>query len=133
RGWTLSAWGGIQSLRPNLLGVNVKRVSARPFDRRADRFDQLDERLDVADARHVVEVNRLVREKRGGDDRQRRVLVSGRANGALQLGATLDDVLYCGHEAPRCGIAWRDRTDVLRKYIAQTTLCTARPATLKVA
>ena len=68
---------------------------------RADGLEELDEGLDVADARDVLEVDRLLAEQRGGDDRQRGVLVAGRADASGEAVAALDDELHCAHGSVR--------------------------------
>ena len=54
--------------------------SARPRRVGAEVGEQLEHRVDVADARHVRQRHRLVREQAGGEDRQRAVLVAGGAD-----------------------------------------------------
>ena len=80
-----------------VLRVNAQRVALGPLDVDADRRDQLDERLDVANARHVFEDDRMLGEQRRADDRQRGVLVARRPDGAGQLLSSLDDELQCAH------------------------------------
>ena len=53
--------------------------------------EQLEHRLDVADARDVRERDRLVGEQARGEDRQRAVLVPGSANAAVERVSALDD------------------------------------------
>ena len=62
-----------------------------------ERRDELDERLDVADARDVLERDRMFGEQRRADDRQRGVLVAGRTDGAGEPLPALDDELQCAH------------------------------------
>ena len=66
-------------------------VGAEPLDVGAEVVEQLDHRLDVADARHVRQRHRLVGEQARGEDRQRAVLVPGRADAAVERPAALDD------------------------------------------
>ena len=70
---------GSRSAARMLLGVDRERVALAPFGRRADRADQLHQRLGVANARDVLERDRMLGQQRRGDDRQRGVLVAGRA------------------------------------------------------
>ncbi len=56
----------------------------------AELGEQLDQGADVLDVRDVVEHDLLVRQERGGEDRQRGVLVAGRSNRALQRTAAVD-------------------------------------------
>jgi hypothetical protein len=83
------------------LGLDGPRVYAhgvprRPGDLDAERRDQVDERLEVADARDVLERDRLVGEERGGDDREGRVLVARRADRARERATALDEELHGG-------------------------------------
>ena len=79
------------------LGVDLEGVAAAPVHVRARRGDELDERLDVANARNVLERDRMLGEERRADDRQRGVLVSRRANGSGELPSPFDDELQCAH------------------------------------
>src|SRR6185437_12202351 len=74
------------------LRLDHERVARGPFGGDAERAYQLDERLDVANVRDVLEGDLLIGEKRGGDDRQRGVLVAGRMNRAGERVSTFDDV-----------------------------------------
>src|SRR5205823_1712232 len=80
--------------RHAVLGVDAEHVAPVPRDLDAERAHELDERLDVADARDVLEHHRLVREQRAGDDGQRRVLVPGGSDGPGERLPSLDDELY---------------------------------------
>ena len=62
-----------------------------------DRADQFDQRLDVADARHVLQRDRMLGEQGGGDDRQRGVLVAGRLDRSREPVAAFNDVLNGRH------------------------------------
>ncbi len=88
---------GIECGGAHLPGVDDEGVARGPFGARAHGADELDERLHVADARDVLERDRLIREERCGDDGQRRVLVAGGANGAGEALTSLDDELQRGH------------------------------------
>ena len=82
------------------------RADIRPVTQRAAEIaEHLEEAAsnvndavgDVADARHVLERDRLVGEERGGDDRQRRVLVPRRPDAPLQPVRSFDDELRRSH------------------------------------
>ena len=88
---------GIEIGGADVLGVDRERVARLPFGRGADRADQFDQRLGVADARHVLQRDRMLGEQRGGDDRQRRVLVAGRLDRAREPVAAFNDVLNGRH------------------------------------
>jgi len=61
------------------------------------------QRLGVADLRHVLEHDLLVRQQAGGEQRQGRVLVAGGHDGAGQRHATFDDELL--HKGSRGSVA----------------------------
>ncbi len=84
--------GGAQRARVDLQGI-----ACRPFGGGADGLDQFDQRLDVADARHVLEVHRLLAQQRGGDDGQSGILVARRADASGKASSTLDDILHGLH------------------------------------
>src|ERR1700756_1480028 len=75
-------------------------VAPAPFRRCTDRADQLHQRLGVADARYIVEGDGMLGEQRRSDDRQRRVLVAGRLDGATEPVAALNDILDGRHATP---------------------------------
>jgi len=79
------------------LGVDGQRISAGPLGTGSDGLEQQDQRLDVLDTRNVGEVDRLVAEERGRDDRQRRVLVARGADASGETGPALDEILHCWH------------------------------------
>jgi hypothetical protein len=54
----------VEALGADLLGVDVQRVALHPLDRHAERPDQLRERLDVPDARHVRQRDRVLGDQR---------------------------------------------------------------------
>jgi hypothetical protein len=89
----------IELARRDRPGVDVEPVALRPFRLHAERLDQLDERLDVADARDVRQRDRVLGEQRGGDDRQRRVLVARRADRAGERAPALDENWTAEEEA----------------------------------
>ncbi len=66
----------------DVLGVNGEPVAPAPFGGRADRADQFHQRFGVANPRDVVERDRMLGQEGGGNDRQRRILVAGRLDGA---------------------------------------------------
>ncbi len=68
-------------------------VGLGPLDRHAEVGEQVQQRLRVADPRHVVQRHRLLGEQRAGQQRQRGVLVSGGHDGAGQRHAAFDDEL----------------------------------------
>ena len=74
----------------DLGGVDADVVRPGPLDLRAEIREQLDHRLDVADARDVRELDRLVREQAGGENREGAVLVARGADPAVQRNRTLD-------------------------------------------
>ena len=74
----------IEIRRAHRLRVNAQRVRPRPFEHRAGRLHQLDERLDVANARDVLEQDRVFGEQRRANDRQRGVLVARGADRARE-------------------------------------------------
>jgi uncharacterized protein YoxC len=73
-----------------------KRIARGPFGGDAQRANQLDERLDVANVRDVLEYDLLIGEERGRDDGQRSVLVAGRMDRAGKRVSTFDDVAQRG-------------------------------------
>src|SRR5262249_10175704 len=109
----------------DLLRVDARLVRAGPLHVGADAREQAHHRLDVADARQVRELDRLVGEQARGQDRQRAVLVAGPAPAAGQrmpafdherLGGGPDDGR--GHEAhyansamPTRDQAWKTLTE----------------------
>ena len=71
--------------------VDPDLVLAEPVGVGTDVDQELDHRLHVADAGHVRQLHRLRGEHRGGQDRQRTVLVSGGTDGATERFPALDD------------------------------------------
>src|SRR5207244_2552288 len=71
--------------------IEVDVVRPGPLRVRAGGGDELEHRLDVADARNIRERHRLVGEQAGGDDRERAVLVPGSPDAAVERVSTLDD------------------------------------------
>ena len=90
---------------PDVLRVHAHLVLARPLDLGAEVAEQLDHRLDVADPRHVRELHRLVGEQARGEDRQRAVLVAGRAEPPVERAAALDHERLC-HWPDDCRGHW---------------------------
>ncbi len=66
----------------------------------ADRVEDLEHRVDVADARHVAHEDLLLGEDARGEDRQGAVLVAGRNHRAGQRRAAFDDELLHELSAP---------------------------------
>ena len=71
--------------------VDADLVRAGPLDVRTEVGEELDHRLDVADARDVREPHLLRRERACSEDRKRAVLVARCPHGAAQRTAALDD------------------------------------------
>ena len=78
-------------------GMNGERVGLLPFGRSADRTDQFNQRLGVADARNILQRDRMLGQKRGRDDRQSGVLVTGRLDRTTEPMAPFDGVLNRRH------------------------------------
>ena len=93
RGTDPRAEFGIEIGGADFLGVDSKRIACFPFGRSADRADQFDQRLGVADARHVFQRDRMLGEQGGRDDRQRGILVAGRLDRSREPVAAFNDVL----------------------------------------
>ena len=87
--WSLFCeWTESPSLRKHVLAVEA---AMRAYAR---RFGEDEERLGVADPRHVVEHDLLGREQAGGEERQGRVLVAGGYDGARERHPAFDDELF---------------------------------------
>ena len=71
--------------------VDPNLVRAGPFDVCTEVGEQLDHRLDVANARHVRQAHLLGGEHARGEDRKRAVLVARGPHRAAQRPAALDD------------------------------------------
>jgi hypothetical protein len=80
--------------------VDSECIARRPFGGGADRTDQFDQGFSVANARHVVEDDRMLGEQGCRNDRQRRVLVAGRLNRTGEALAALDNILDGRHDVP---------------------------------
>ena len=63
---------------------------AGPLGAGAEIHQQREHRLDVADARNVVEIDRTVGQDGGGEDRERGVLVAGRTHGSAKRTTAVD-------------------------------------------
>ncbi len=74
-------------------GAQRHLVGPAPVDLNADRAEDLEHRLDVADAWHVAHDDLVLGQDGGGEDRQRAVLVPGRDHRAGQRDAAFDDEL----------------------------------------
>ena len=72
-----SASGALTSVPRTSSACSETVFSALPVDAHAEVGEQLQHRLDVADARDVVQHHLLVGEQAAGEQRQRRVLVAG--------------------------------------------------------
>src|SRR5690349_13379030 len=84
----------LAELRVQLTSADGRRVYAKlvallPLGVHASGLDQLDQRLDITDARDVFERYGFFREQCGGDDWERSILVAGRANRTGELGSAL--------------------------------------------
>src|SRR3954468_9328069 len=88
---------GIEIGGADFLGVNIKRIARAPLGGSADRADQFDQRLGIADAWYVLQRDRMLGEQSGGDDRQRRILVAGRLDRSREPVAAFNDVLNGRH------------------------------------
>jgi len=75
---------------PGIARVGDERVLVLPAQLDVLRAEQLEHRLDVADARHVAQRHGAVRQQRGGEDGQGGVLVAGGSDRAVQALASLD-------------------------------------------
>src|SRR5581483_1670971 len=78
RGAHAPAEFGVELVLGDVRGVHPDLVRAGPGDVGAEVGEQLEHRVDVADPRDVRQENRVLREQRRGEDRQRAVLVAGR-------------------------------------------------------
>jgi hypothetical protein len=94
----LSAELRVELRGPHGLRVDQQRVPLLPLRADAGRPDQFNKRLDVPDARHILESHRLVHEERGGDDGKRGILVPRWADGAGERVPAFYDILQCGYE-----------------------------------
>ena len=77
--------------------MHPQRVRPVPLARRARGANELDERFDIPDARHVVELYRLIGEQRGGDDRQGGILIASWSDRAAETVTPFDNELDGGH------------------------------------
>jgi hypothetical protein len=80
------------------VAVDARRAQAHlvvvaPLDAHADPAQHAQHRLDVPDARDVADHDLLGGQHRGGEDRQRAVLVAGGDDRAFQRRAAVDDEL----------------------------------------
>ena len=90
RGAHAAAELGVELVLGDLGGVDTQLVRARPGDLRAEVGEQLEHGVDVPDPRDVRERDRLLREQRRRQDRQRAVLVAGGLDRPRQTPAALD-------------------------------------------
>jgi len=70
----------VELVRRDLSSVDAHVVRPDPVRVRPDVAQEGEHRIHVPDTRDVLEVDGLVREQAAGQDRQRRVLVAGRAD-----------------------------------------------------
>ena len=84
---------GVDLGRADGVGLQGDRVAVAALDLHAEVGEQVEQRLRVADLRHVVQHDRLGREQARGQQRQGRVLVAGGHDGAGQRHAAFDDEL----------------------------------------
>ena len=91
RGANLAAEVGIELGLRDPGAVDPDLVRPGPDGVRAEVGEELDHHLDVTDAREVRQPHLLGGEHGRGEDRQRAVLVSGRADRAGERATTLDD------------------------------------------
>ena len=82
---------------------STSSLGPRQVDLHADRDEDLEHRLHVADARDVANDDLVLGEDAGGEDRQRAVLVPGRHHRARQRDAAFDDELLHELWAPPAG------------------------------
>ena len=81
-------------------GAECELVGPAPADINAEAAQDVEHRVDVADARHVSDVNLLVGEHRRGEDRQGAVLVAGGRHRPRQWHAAFDEKLLHELYAP---------------------------------
>ena len=86
---------------PELPAAHPQRRRADAVDLRPEALEEAAHRLDVADARGVLEDALLGREQAGGEDRQRRVLVALDLDDAGEAVAALDDQARPSGGTPR--------------------------------
>ena len=80
RGAHLRAELRVELALPQLRCMDADLVQAGPLDLGADVGEQRQHRVDVPDPRHVSKQNRLARQRAGGEDGQRAVLVPRRGH-----------------------------------------------------
>ena len=80
----------VELVSRSLGGVDAHLARPEALHVDAEPLDELEHRVDVEDRRDVRERHRRVREQAGRDDRQRRVLVAGGPDAAVQRLAALD-------------------------------------------
>ena len=85
--------GRVDVRRADGVGLEHDRVRRAPLDLHAQGLEQDDQRVAVADLRHVVEHDRVGRQQARGQQRQGRVLVARGHDGAGQRHAAFDDEL----------------------------------------
>src|SRR5947208_9854027 len=86
--------------------IDTHVVRTSPLDARADMRQEIDHRLDIADARHVREADLVAGEEARSEDRERSVLVPGCPHRAREGAPALDHERlhggqwYSGHPRP---------------------------------
>lgn len=85
---------GIEIGGAQLARLDFELVPSQPTHFCTDRLDQLHQRLDITDTRHIAELDTLIGQKRCGDDRQCSILVATRFDLSRQLEAALDHILH---------------------------------------
>jgi hypothetical protein len=84
---------GVERIAADGTRRDQERVRTGPLCGRPRLADELEQALDIADARHVLERDGLLGEEGGADDRERGVLVAGGRYRPLEGPATFDDEL----------------------------------------
>ena len=87
----------------DLVAADGDHVLVAPLGAGPEVHEQLDHRLHVADARHVAQHDLLRRQQRGGEGRQRSVLVAGGNEGPREGRPAFDDELLHARVRPGAG------------------------------
>ena len=93
-------------LRIHARGIEFEHARRCPAALDAETAEEVEQRLDVGDARDVLEPHRLAREERGGENREGGVLVAGRREYAAQLVSALDPIVHRTSSRPFPHPAW---------------------------
>ena len=94
----------IEGARGDRAGVHLQRVGRGPSGLRSGGRDELDQDLDVPDARHIQQRDWVLRKERCSDDWKRRVLVAGRADGAAERAAAFDEESHAANLSVEGGL-----------------------------